>query len=71
MDAAQLISDMDAEKTSDEIITAKALVSVFGIPGTPALVIGQTLVIGNISPRQLGALVEIEAENAAAWCSRV
>lgn len=68
LNAEQLIADQTTVETDDAILTAKALAQIFGIPGTPALVIGRTLVIGNISPRQIGELVRIERQDQAFWC---
>lgn len=39
---------------------SKAIADNFGIIGTPALVVGRTLVIGQISERRLRRLIEIE-----------
>ena len=45
---------------------SKALAARFGIIGTPALVVGRTLVIGQISAPRLSRLVEIERKEALA-----
>jgi len=62
LDKERLLSDMDLPSVTAHIETSRALAQVFGIPGTPALVVGRTLVIGQISPARLDALIGIEAK---------
>ena len=54
------MSELDASLADPHIARAKALAAKFGIIGTPALVVGRTLVIGEISERRLKRLIEVE-----------
>ena len=56
IDANRLIADMEGAVVGGRITNALALARVFGIPGTPALVVGRTLVIGQIAATRLKAL---------------
>lgn len=60
LDADRLIRDMDAPTVTDRLRTSLALGRVFGIVGTPALVIGRTLVVGAVSARTIRAVVRDE-----------
>lgn len=61
LNAEQLISDQRSEDVTRHIQTAKALAAAFALPGTPSVIVGRTLVVGNIPPRTLETLIEIEA----------
>ena len=57
--------DVDAlnmDAGTPHIARAKTLAGMFGIIGTPALVVGRTLVIGRISGRRLARLIEAERQ---------
>jgi len=60
LDPERLMSDMKSEDVERRLETTMALADLFGFIGTPALVIGRTVVVGSISKSQLEALVEIE-----------
>lgn len=68
LDAGRLAADQRGQEVEDHLANARALAQTFGIIGTPALVVGRTLVIGNISPRQLGELIKIEARERGLVC---
>lgn len=68
LDGEQLIADSQSDAATRSLLTAQALAQVFGIPGTPALVVGRTLVVGEIGPRALDRLIELE-RNTAALCT--
>ncbi len=53
-------STIDLSMGDAHIARSKALARVFGIIGTPALVVGRTLVIGQISEGRLADLIEVE-----------
>ena len=65
----QLVADQHSNTVDTKLAQTKALASLFGIPGTPSMVIGRTLVIGNISPRQIKALIEIERTDPGGPCA--
>ena len=43
----------------------RSLARLFAIPGTPAMVVGRTLLVGNVSGDRLNSLIEIEQADAA------
>ncbi|WP_051487892.1 DsbA family protein [Roseivivax marinus] len=56
----QLMADMDSEEVLQEIRTSTALAEIFGFVGTPALVIGKTVVQGQTSTSTLEDIVNLE-----------
>ena len=60
IDGQQMIEDMESAAIADELETSAALGRMFGFVGTPALVIGKTVVLGQISEKQIGRIVELE-----------
>lgn len=60
IDADQLLADMASDATTRELRTSAALVKRFAFPGTPALVVGRTIVVGTIRTATLEALVRAE-----------
>jgi predicted DsbA family dithiol-disulfide isomerase len=60
LDLARLLADMDSPDVTAHLARSSALADVFGMPGTPALVVGRTLVVGAISAPVLNALVARE-----------
>ena len=69
IDPDRLIADMEGAVVGDRNTDALALARVFGIPGTPALVVGRTLVIGQIAPPRLKALIALEAKAGTHPCA--
>ena len=63
----QLLVDMDGPVVASRLSRSKNAARTLGIYGTPALVIGRTLVIGEISDRHLDELLAAEA-NTPATC---
>ena len=57
------VADFNLNEGLPHIARSKALARRFGIIGTPALVVGRTLVTGEISERRLRELVEIERQD--------
>lgn len=51
IDADLLLADMEGPEVAQRLLTSLALGRTFGIVGTPALVIGRTLVFGAVSAR--------------------
>ncbi|MEM1314775.1 MAG: DsbA family protein [Pseudomonadota bacterium] len=60
LNGARLLSDLHAPETEARIAQARALAGLFGFPGTPALVVGRTAVIGAIPEASLAALIARE-----------
>jgi predicted DsbA family dithiol-disulfide isomerase len=61
MNVAQLRNDMNMNATTRELRRTGELASSLGLIGTPAMVVGRTIVQGEISPVQLQRLIEDEA----------
>lgn len=60
IDPDRLLADMASDATTRELRTSAALVQRFAFPGTPALVVGRTIVVGTIRTATLEALVRAE-----------
>lgn len=60
LDVARLLADIDSPDITAHLTRSAALAEAFGMPGTPALVVGRTLVVGAISAPVLSALVARE-----------
>ncbi|SMX23225.1 DsbA family protein [Boseongicola aestuarii] len=61
----KLLIDMDGQIVASRLARSRAAAQTLGIYGTPALVIGRTLVIGEISDRNLDELLAAEANTPA------
>ncbi len=57
---SQLIADMESEEVRRELQESSALAEIFGFIGTPALVVGRTVVQGEIGEKGLNRLIEQE-----------
>jgi protein-disulfide isomerase len=60
LNQSQLRTDMNSIVITFAIQNTSALASALGLLGTPALVVGRTIVQGEITQRQLGRLIENE-----------
>jgi predicted DsbA family dithiol-disulfide isomerase len=60
VDPARMRADMASPEVAYEIAEARSLARLFGFPGTPALVVGRTVVVGEISDVTLRALIARE-----------
>lgn len=60
IDPDRLLLDMQSEAVTRQLAATLALVRRFGFPGTPALVVGRTAVVGTIRSSTLSALVDAE-----------
>lgn len=60
LDGDRLVADMDSARVTEKIAVAEALARLFGILGTPALVVGRTLVLGEIPAPRLTRLIARE-----------
>ena len=62
VDGKQLITDMESPEIARELEDSAALARLFAFVGTPALVIGRTVVQGQISDRMVREIIELERE---------
>ena len=62
IDPDRLIADMNSPGVAAEIEQSRALAALFRFPGTPALVVGRTVVAGAIGDAEIARLVERERE---------
>jgi len=70
LDADRMRADMAGPAVAGEIARARGLAALFGFAGTPALVIGRTVVVGAIDDRDLRALAALEgAEGPPPGCA--
>jgi len=65
LDMDQFMTDMNSEVTDATLRASLALFRSYGFVGTPALVVGGTLINGVITPADLRALVKVELEAPA------
>ncbi|MHA6264201.1 DsbA family protein [Arenibacterium sp. CAU 1754] len=64
LDAGRLAEDASGAETTTRIETTRDIAAVFGIIGTPATLIGRTLVIGRIERAEFRRLVTLERQAA-------
>jgi len=62
----KLLLDMDDQIVASRLARSRSAAQTLGIYGTPALVVGRTLVIGEISEKHLDELLVLEADTSAA-----
>lgn len=62
VDEDRLISDMESSEILLELENSAALASLFAFVGTPALVIGRTVVQGQISDKMIKKIIDLERE---------
>lgn len=60
IDPERLFADMASGSTTRELRTSSTLVRRFAFPGTPALVVGRTIVVGAIRTATLKSLIAAE-----------
>ncbi len=63
IDATRLLADMDAPEVTRRMNRSRALADRFAMAGTPGLVVGRTVVIGDVDISTLNRLVALEAAN--------
>jgi len=61
IDAGRLTRDMQSAAVTDRLNRSRAVADLFGMAGTPGLVIGRTLVIGDVDDATLKRIVALEA----------
>lgn len=64
VDFDTLIADMNSEDINNQLQDSAALSRVFAFVGTPALVIGRSVVQGQINDRGIEAIIEMESDGA-------
>lgn len=69
LDGARLQADVQSDGVAQELETALALGRRLGIPGTPASLVGRTLVIGAIEVLPLEALIALERAEPFGGCA--
>lgn len=62
VDKDRLIADMESADVAQELENSSALSRVFAFVGTPALVIGRTVVQGQISDKMIQKIIDMERE---------
>jgi protein-disulfide isomerase len=62
VDYNRLISDMESDDVMRELDTSAALSEVLGFIGTPAMVVGRTVIQGQISDHNLQQIIDLERE---------
>ena len=62
IDEEQLLIDIDSAEVSQELEDSAALSRVLAFVGTPALVIGRTVVQGQVSDGAIKSIIELERE---------
>ena len=60
IDPVRLMADMESPAIAAALDTSRALAGLFGFPGTPALVVGRTVVLGNVGRGTLLKLIDLE-----------
>lgn len=69
IDPDRLLADMDHPAVAERIARTTALAGLFGFPGTPSMVVGRTIVIGEIDEPTLRALIARErADGPLPFC---
>lgn len=60
VDAQRLVQDMQSDAVTRQMWLSRATADVFGMVGTPGLVVGRTVVIGDINDRDLARVIAME-----------
>ncbi|MBW4706936.1 DsbA family protein [Roseobacter sp. YSTF-M11] len=68
LDAAQLMNDAEGDEILAQMEDGLALGRALGMPGTPALMIGRTLVIGALPEPDLERIIALESEASVVAC---
>lgn len=68
LDVEKLIRDAADAQTAARLGEALALGRALGIPGTPGMMAGRTLVIGALSEKELGRLIALERATPFSGC---
>lgn len=68
LDVARFMADMNTSETSAQLQQAAQLHKLFGFVGTPALVVGRTVLQGAITQTNLRQLIDLERTEATTAC---
>lgn len=60
LDKTRLVTDMNAAETSNQMWLSRALADRLAMAGTPGLVIGRTIILGDITASKLQQIVDLE-----------
>jgi predicted DsbA family dithiol-disulfide isomerase len=60
IDSVRLMADMESPMVAAALDTSRKLAGLFAFPGTPALVVGRTVVVGNVGRGTLLTLIDLE-----------
>lgn len=71
LDAQRFLRDVQSAETTQKIEQARAVAAVFGIAGTPAILVGRSLSIGRIERDALNRLIALEVQAAGPICDTV
>ncbi|MGR3292057.1 MAG: DsbA family protein [Paracoccaceae bacterium] len=69
IDPELLVADMQSDEIMNQIWRSQATADYFGMLGTPGLVIGRTVVIGDIDSTTLNRIVALEQAEALTICA--
>lgn len=69
IDADRLIADMKGSAVAARLDRSRNLARLFGVVGTPAIVVGRTLVQGEVGDRTLRRLIELERAEGPVRCA--
>ena len=67
-DANRLLSDMDSETVKERLLTNRSAAAALVVFGTPALVVGQILAMGNVENEIIDLLIEDEMTQPGPRC---
>ena len=70
LDSEQFQKDVKSRPVAQKIEQSEAIAAVFGLIGTPATIVGRTVVVGDIDRDTLLRLIEIESSEPFDGCSQ-
>jgi len=62
LDADRLIADMQGDEVTRRLQQSSALGDILGLIGTPATVIGRTVILGTLPERKIARIIALEQE---------
>ena len=65
IDPGRLMADMENPVVTAALDNSRNLAGLFGFPGTPALVVGRTVVVGNVERGMLLKLIDLERRDGS------
>lgn len=70
LDAVRLLRDAESDSVERQLAETKAIAAVLGIVGTPAVLVGRTLAIGEIDRKDLERLIALELNTPFDGCEQ-